>query len=55
MIRVGEDDVDSMYLGEEEVVSAYLGEELVWEAANFFLADGDTLRTADGDIFNCKI
>ena len=45
MIRVGEDDVDSMYLGEE----------LVWEAANFFLADGDTLRTADGDIFNCKI
>ena len=54
MIYKGEREVVQIYKGDREVVEVYKGDKLVFQAGNFVLADKHRLRTATGEIFNCK-
>lgn len=54
MIGTQNKDVSSVRLDGKDFIELRAGSSLVWQAANFITADGKTIRTADGYIFNCK-
>lgn len=54
MIETQGYDISSVRFRSYDLLELRVGSGIVWQAGNFITADRESLRTADGEVFNCR-